>query len=380
MPAAHHSDTVKLTCDLIERPSVTPEDAGCQDLLGERLAAIGFDIERLDFGEVKNLWAHRGQGRPTLVFLGHTDVVPTGPVEEWTSDPFTPTIEGDLLRGRGAADMKGSLAAMVTAMERFLSDGHEPSGSIGFLVTSDEEGPAVDGTVKVIDHLWQTGQAFEFCVVGEPSSSTKLGDRVRNGRRGSINGVLTIRGVQGHVAYPEQVDNPIHRAGDVIAALAAQSWDTGSEFFPPTSFQVSNVKSGTGAENVVPGHAELMFNFRFSTALDAETIKSRVESIVKPFADDYEINWRLSGVPFLTESGRLMEAVRDETKERLGYAPEFSTGGGTSDGRFVAPRGVEVVELGPINATIHQTDECVTLTELDELSRLYEGIMRRLLG
>lgn len=384
------SATLELAQDLIRRPSVTPEDAGCQALMISRLQALGFTIEHLPFGEVSNFWARRGDAAPLIVFAGHTDVVPTGPLDDWTYDPFEPTIADGYLYGRGAADMKSSLAAMITACDQFLAQYPDPQGSIGFLITSDEEGPAVDGTVRVVEHLQVRGEKIDACLVGEPSSSEHLGDIIKNGRRGSLNGRLLIKGIQGHVAYPEQVRNPIHVAGPIIDALAREIWDQGNEYFPPTSFQVSNVRAGTGAENVVPGTAELVFNFRFSTESTAEGLQARVQRIVdtaianQEIASaqvfDYELDWRLSGQPFLTEPGALVAAATQAIQDELGLETTLSTSGGTSDGRFIAPTGAQVLELGPVNATIHKLNERVLVADLDRLSRVYAGILSHYLG
>ncbi len=373
------SATLELAKDLISRASVTPEDVGCQTLMCERLSAIGFECEDLPFGEVSNFWARRGDGSPLLVFAGHTDVVPTGPLEDWKSDPFQPEIRDGLLYGRGAADMKGSLAAMVTACEAFVSAHPAHKGSIGFLITSDEEGPSINGTVKVVEHLVARGEQIDMCLVGEPSSSKQLGDVIKNGRRGSLNGTLTIKGTQGHVAYPQLADNPIHRAAPAMAELANIEWDQGNEFFPPTSFQISNINSGTGAENVVPGELQLMFNLRYSTELTEQLIRERVHAVLDSHALDYELHWRLSGEPFLTPAGELVDAAQSAIKELAGIDTELSTSGGTSDGRFIAPTGAQVLELGPLSATIHQVNECVAVEDLDRLSSLYRRILETLL-
>ncbi len=372
-------DTVELTKALIRRASVTPADAGCQDVLAERLAAVGFRIERLRFGEVDNLWAVRRTGPPLFVFAGHTDVVPAGPLDHWSSDPFEPFQRDGLLFGRGAADMKGSLAAMITATERFCGATPEHSGSLGFLITSDEEGPAINGTKRVMDHLAAAGTHIDWCLVGEPSSDRQLGDTVRSGRRGSLNGKLSIEGVQGHVAYPQRALNPIHAAAPALTELCATSWDDGSASFPPTSFQISNVNAGTGADNVIPGRLELAFNFRFSTASSVETLQQRTETLLKRHGLNYNLQWHLSGQPFVTEGGRLIEAVRAAVGEITGIEPELSTGGGTSDGRFIAPSGAEVAELGPLNASIHKIDEHVAIADLHGLSQIYEKILQHLL-
>jgi len=374
------SPTLELSKALIARPSVTPDDQGCQQLLAERLEALGFVIENLRFGDVDNLWARRGTSAPLFAFAGHTDVVPTGPLADWDSDPFDPVIRDGYLFGRGSADMKCSIAAMVTACERFMAEHADHKGSIAFLITSDEEGPAVNGTVKVIEELEARGEKINWCLVGEPSSKDQTGDTIKNGRRGSLNGVLTIQGRQGHVAYPLLADNPIHRAAPALAELATIEWDRGNEFFPPTTFQVSNISAGTGAENVIPGTLELLFNLRFSTESTAEALKSRVAAVLDRHGLNYHIQWRLSGQPFLTAAGELVEAARHAIQAAAGITTELSTSGGTSDGRFIAPTGAQVVELGPVNATIHQTNECVNIAELDRLSAIYEAILKQLLG
>lgn len=374
-----HSPTIELAFELIRRPSVTPEDGGCQELIAARLAPLGFTIEPMPFGEVKNLWARRGTARPLLTFAGHTDVVPPGPLDKWQSPPFAPEIRDGMLYGRGAADMKGSIAAMVTACERFIAAHPDHRGAIAFLLTSDEEGPSVDGTVKVVEVLEKRGEKIDWCVVGEPSSSAQVGDVVKNGRRGSLNGRLRVLGVQGHVAYPHLADNPIHRAAPALAELAASEWDRGNEFFPATSFQISNIHGGTGAENVIPGELDLLFNFRYSTALTADGIKRRVHDVLDRHGLRYELQWKLSGEPFLTGQGELTEATRAAVRQVSGLDTELSTAGGTSDGRFIAPTGAQVIELGPLNATIHKIDECVRAADLDILSAQYEMLMRSLL-
>ena len=374
------SPTLALACELIRRPSVTPDDAGCQPILAERLERIGFQVEPMRFAEVDNLWARNGTESPLLVFLGHTDVVPAGPVEEWSSPPFVPTIRGGYLYGRGAADMKGSVAAMVTAIERFVDRHPRYSGSIALLVTSDEEGPSVNGVRRVMDTLGERGEGIDWCLVGEPSSAERLGDTVKNGRRGSLGGSIVVRGIQGHVAYPHLARNPVHDLARLLTKLAGTRWDDGSESFPPTSFQVSNISAGTGVDNVIPGHAEAMFNFRYSTRHDRDSLAAAVESACRDLGLDYRIDWRLSGEPFLTAPGALIEAVCSAVEAIAGYRPELSTAGGTSDGRFVAPTGAEVVELGPVNASIHSIDECVLVADLDRLSEMYERVITRLLA
>jgi succinyl-diaminopimelate desuccinylase len=373
------SATLDLAKDLIGRASVTPEDAGCQPLMRARLEATGFRSEVLPFGEVTNFWARRGDASPLLVFAGHTDVVPTGPLQQWQSDPFQPAVRDGLLYGRGAADMKGSLAAMVTACEAFVAQHPDHKGSIGFLITSDEEGPSVNGTVKVVEQLQARGEKIDLCLVGEPSSRERLGDVIKNGRRGSLNGKLTVRGKQGHVAYPHLAVNPVHLAAPALAEMAAIEWDRGNEFFPPTSFQISNIQAGTGAENVVPGELQVMFNLRYSTELDEATIRQRVHALLDRHALDYTLDWRLSGQPFLTPAGELVAAAREAIRELTGLDTELSTSGGTSDGRFIAPTGAQVLELGPLNATIHQVNECVAVDDLDRLSDIYRRIMEKLL-
>ncbi len=373
------SPTIQLAKELIDIDSVTPDDKGCQELMIKRLAAIGFNIERLRFGEVDNFWARRGDAKPLFVFAGHTDVVPSGPVEHWNTPPFAATLIDDMLYGRGAADMKGSLAAMVTACERFINNHPEHQGAIGFLITSDEEGPAVDGTVKVVEYLNNNGEHIDMCLVGEPSCTNQLGDTIKNGRRGSLGATLTVRGIQGHVAYPHLASNPIHLIAPALAELTTIEWDQGNEFFPPTSFQISNIHSGTGATNVIPGDVEVLFNFRFSTELNQKKITAQVESILDAYGFDYTIDWVLSGHPFLTAEGELVNAAQVSIREITGIKTKLSTTGGTSDGRFIAPTGSQVIELGPLNATIHKVNECVDTKDLDDLSLIYEKIMEKLL-
>lgn len=374
------SATLDLARELIARPSVTPEDAGCQDMLAARLEKLGFRIERLRFGEVDNLWARRGNDGPLFAFAGHTDVVPSGPVERWTFPPFEPTVSEGMLYGRGAADMKGSIAAMVTACERFLARRPDHKGSMAFLLTSDEEGVAVNGTIKVVEHLEARGEKMTWCLVGEPTAVKQVGDAVKNGRRGSLNGRLIVKGVQGHIAYPHLVDNPLHRFAPALAELCAMRWDKGNDFFPPTSFQFSNIRAGTGATNVVPGELEALFNFRFSTESTATRLKERVTSVLDKHDLRYELTWDLSGEPFLTSAGELLDAARTSIVRHTGLAPDVNTAGGTSDGRFIAPTGAQVLELGPCNATIHKVDERVGVDELDILSAIYESILDQLLG
>jgi succinyl-diaminopimelate desuccinylase len=375
------SDVFDLTCELTRRRSVTPDDAGCQAAIADRLMRAGFTVRHLRHGEVDNLWASHGDGGPTLAFLGHTDVVPTGPVDAWRFDPFEPTVVDRVLYGRGVADMKGSVAAMVVALEAFVVAHADHGGRVGLLLTSDEEGPTnLDGVRRVAEQFRAQGERIDWCVVGEPSSKARLGDLIRVGRRGSLSGTLSVRGVQGHVAYPEKAKNPIHAFAPALAALAAERWDEGNSDFPPTSFQVSNLNAGTGASNVIPGTLTALFNFRYSTASTADQLKARTEAILDRHGLDYALEWNLSGEPFLTPpGGRLREVVVDVCRELAGVVPEQSTGGGTSDGRFIAPLGAEVVELGPVNATIHQVDECVALADLQRLPALYEAICVRLL-
>ncbi|MGD8175387.1 succinyl-diaminopimelate desuccinylase [Marinimicrobium sp. ARAG 43.8] len=372
--------TLELAQDLISRRSVTPEDAGCQDLMIQRLKAIGFTVERLRFGEVDNFWATRGDSGPLLAFAGHTDVVPTGPETEWRHPPFEPVVERGMLYGRGAADMKGSLASMVVACERFVEAHPSHRGRIGFLITSDEEGPSVNGTVKVVEWLEEQGIKMDWCIVGEPSSTERVGDVIKNGRRGSLGAVLTVKGVQGHVAYPHLADNPIHRAAPALAELAAQTWDEGNDFFPATSFQISNINGGTGATNVIPGDVQVVFNFRFSTEVTEAQLRERTEAILDRHGLTYEVQWVLSGQPFLTAEGELVEALVQAIAQHTGQKPVLSTAGGTSDGRFIAPTGTQVVELGPVNDTIHKVNECVRAEDLDTLTDLYTETLTLLLG
>ncbi len=371
---------VELTCDLIRRKSVTPDDAGCQALLADRLQRCGFSIEHLRFGDVDNLWATHGTGAPVLVLLGHTDVVPSGPEQAWRTPPFEPTIRDGVLHGRGAADMKSGVAAMTLALETFVERHPRHAGTIALLVTSDEEGASIDGVKRVVEEFARRGQGIEWCLVGEPSSKQQLGDQIRIGRRGSLSGTLTVRGVQGHVAYPEKARNPIHALAPALAALVAERWDEGNEGFPPTSFQISNMHAGTGANNVIPGALELRFNFRFGTASTAVSLRERVEACLHAHALDFTIDWVESGAPFLTANGALREAVDGAVHALTGSAPEASTAGGTSDGRFIAPMGAEVVELGPVNASIHKIDEGISLADLERLPGLYLDIAERLLA
>lgn len=360
---------------LIARPSVTPSDAGCLDLLIPRLKAMGFEVERLRFGEVDNLWARRGDAGPLVVFAGHTDVVPTGPREAWHSDPFKPVIRDGRLYGRGAADMKTSIAAFVVAIEDFLTQHPKHKGSIGLLLTSDEEGIAVDGTVRVVEWLQARDVGIDYCVVGEPTSSKTLGDVMKNGRRGSLGGRLNVIGTQGHVAYPHLASNPIHRLAPALAELVATEWDQGNENFPPTTFQVSNIHAGTGADNVIPGTLELDFNFRFSTATTHVELRQRFEEILTRHSVDYAVRWRLSGQPYLTPRGNLVAAALEAVREVLGVEARLSTDGGTSDGRFIAPTGAEVIELGPLNATIHKIDESIPAEDVALLAKVYAALL-----
>ena len=381
MPTTDDRDpTLTLTKDLIARPSVTPEDAGCQALMMTRLQQIGFSVEAMRYGDVDNFWATRGTTGPLLVFAGHTDVVPPGDDAKWQSDPFTATEVGEDLVGRGAADMKASLASMVVACERFVWAHPDHQGRIGVLITSDEEGPARDGTVKVMDVLTARGEKIDWCIVGEPSSTRDLGDLVKNGRRGSLNATLTVHGTQGHIAYPHLADNPIHRALPALDALTNEVWDAGNEFFDPTSLQISTVQAGQGVTNVIPGQVDVMFNLRFSTDVTADFIKARCEAILDQHGLDYDLQWSLSGEPFLTEPGALLQAVTDSIDAVTGRHPEVSTGGGTSDGRFIAPSGAQVVEVGHVNETIHQCNERVKLADVPRLTDIYLGILERLLG
>jgi len=375
-----HDPTLALTEQLISRRSVTPEDGGCIPLIAERLQALGFVCEAIDRNGVRNLWARRGTQAPLLCFAGHTDVVPTGPLEQWSSDPFVPTRRDGLLYGRGAADMKGSLAAFVTATEAFVGAHPDHDGSIAFLLTSDEEGDATDGTVAVTETLQARGEGIDFCIVGEPTAVSRLGDMVKNGRRGSLSGKLTVKGVQGHIAYPHLAKNPIHLAAPAIAELAETVWDEGNAHFPPTTWQISNIKGGTGATNVIPGTIELLFNFRFSTASTPEDLQQRLEAVLQRHGLDYDVAWTLGARPFLTAEGPLLDAARDAIRDELGIDTELSTTGGTSDGRFIARICPQVIEIGPVNATIHKIDECVAIDALPQLSGIYRRILERLLA
>ncbi len=374
------SKTLDLTCDLVARPSVTPEDHGCQALMASRLEAVGFRIETLQFGSVTNLWARRGDAGPLLCFAGHTDVVPTGPLEEWRSNPFAPVIRDGVLYGRGAADMKSGLAAMVTATEEFVAAHPGHRGSIAFLITSDEEGPSVDGTKRVVEVLRDRQEKIDWCVVGEPSSDKAVGDTIKIGRRGSLSGRLTVHGVQGHVAYPQLAENPVHTLAPALAELTARVWDAGDEFFQPTTFQISNLNAGTGAPNVIPGELKARFNLRYSPVQTVEVLKKTVEGILTRHGVRYTLEWYVSGEPFYTPPGDLSAAAVEAARAITGAAPKLSTGGGTSDGRFIAPLGAQVIELGVTNATIHKVNECVRIEEVDLLHRMYRGVLERLLA
>jgi succinyl-diaminopimelate desuccinylase len=376
---AFDTPTLVLAADLIRCRSVTPEDDGCQEMMIQRLQKIGFHIEKLRFGDVDNFWAIRGTDGPILAFAGHTDVVPTGPEANWNNPPFAPTIIDGMLHGRGAADMKGSLAAMVVACENFIEKNPNHKNRIAFLITSDEEGPSINGTVKVVEWLEQRNTKMTWCIVGEPSSTNKVGDVIKNGRRGSLGCVLTVKGIQGHVAYPHLADNPIHKVAPALAELAAEHWDNGNEFFPATSFQVSNINGGTGATNVIPGHVTVVFNFRFSTEVTEKILRERTEKILQKHHLKYDLEWTLSGQPFLTPKGDLVNATVAAINEVTGIDAELSTSGGTSDGRFIAPTGAQVVELGPINATIHKVNEHISADDLNKLTEVYELILKKLL-
>ncbi len=374
------SATLALTQDLIRCASVTPADGGCQALLAERLRRLGFALEPMRRGEVDNLWARRGTRGPVVCFAGHTDVVPTGPLDQWRSDPFDPTIRDDYLYGRGAADMKTSIAAFVTAVERFVASHPRHDGSIALLITSDEEGPAVDGTVRVVEALQARGETIDFCIVGEPTSVERLGDTIKNGRRGSLSGDLRVRGIQGHVAYPHLGRNPVHLAVPALAELTARQWDEGNEYFPATTFQISNVRAGTGATNVIPGELHVMFNFRFSTASTVDGLRRQVHDVLDRHGLDYRLDWSLSGMPFLTPRGALVGALSSAIRQEVGVETELSTTGGTSDGRFIASICPQVVEFGPVNASIHKLDERVRVADIGPLSRIYERTLAALLG
>ncbi|EIC9812466.1 succinyl-diaminopimelate desuccinylase [Vibrio alginolyticus] len=374
------SPVLALAKDLISRQSVTPEDAGCQDLMIERLKALGFEIEVMVFEDTTNFWARRGSEAPLFAFAGHTDVVPAGKLEHWNTHPFEPTIIDGYLHGRGAADMKGSLAAMVVAVERFIEENPDHKGSIGFLITSDEEGPFINGTVRVVETLMERGENIDMCIVGEPSSTDVVGDVVKNGRRGSITGDLTVKGTQGHVAYPHLASNPVHESLLAIHELATTEWDKGNDYFPPTSFQIPNVSAGTGASNVIPGEFHVQFNLRFSTELNNDAIVQRVTETLDKHELDYDLKWTFNGDPFLTDTGALLDAVVAAVAEVNDTKPALLTTGGTSDGRFIAQMGGQVVELGPVNATIHKVNECVKVDDLEKLTDMYENTLKHLLA
>ena len=374
------SPVIALAKDLISRQSVTPEDAGCQQLMIERLEALGFTVEVMVFEDTTNFWARRGHSAPLFAFAGHTDVVPAGNLAHWDTPPFEPTIKDGVLYGRGAADMKGSLACMLVAVERFIAEHPDHKGSIGFLITSDEEGPFINGTTRVVDTLMARNEPIDMCIVGEPSSTLEVGDVVKNGRRGSITGDLKVKGIQGHVAYPHLARNPVHQALPALTELAAKEWDKGNDYFPPTSFQIPNLHSGTGASNVIPGEFDVQFNFRFSTELTDEAIKEQVHTILDNHGLSYDLQWTLSGHPFLTDQGALLDAVVKGVSAVNNKAPQLLTTGGTSDGRFIARMGAQVVELGPVNATIHKVNECVNVADLEKLTDMYQHTLNHLLG
>ncbi len=374
------SPVLALAKDLISRQSVTPEDAGCQQVMIERLQALGFEIEVMVFEDTTNFWARRGNQAPLFAFAGHTDVVPAGSLEQWHTPPFEPTIIDGYLHGRGAADMKGSLACMIVAVERFIADHPNHQGSLAFLITSDEEGPFINGTTRVVDTLMARNENIDMCIVGEPSSTLSVGDVVKNGRRGSITGDLRVKGIQGHVAYPHLANNPVHQALPALAELAATKWDNGNDYFPPTSFQIPNLAAGTGASNVIPGEFDVQFNFRFSTELTDQEIKRRVHSTLDAQDLEYDLKWTLSGQPFLTDTGALLDAVVKGVSAVNHKAPELLTTGGTSDGRFIAQMGAQVVELGPVNATIHKVNECVSVADLEKLTDMYQNILENVLA
>lgn len=374
------SEVITLAQALIQRPSVTPKDEGCQTLMAERLKKLGFSIEELFFVDTQNMWARKGQQSPLFCFAGHTDVVPTGPINAWHLDPFSATVQDGYLHGRGAADMKGSLAAMIVATERFITDFPDHKGSIAFLITSDEEGPFINGTTRVIDVLEARNEKIDLCLVGEPSSTHQVGDVVKNGRRGSLTGFVTVKGIQGHVAYPQLAKNPIHLVSPALTELSQTVWDQGNAFFPATSFQISNIQAGTGAGNVIPGELDVQFNFRFSTEVTVEQLQVRVVSILDHYGFDYDINWIINGLPFLTAEGSLVEATVKAIKQVQHIETSLETTGGTSDGRFIAQTGAQVVELGPCNATIHKVNECVSIEDLERLTDIYYHILREILA
>jgi succinyl-diaminopimelate desuccinylase len=379
MTSPPKSDTLRLTEELIARASVSPADGGCQALMIDRLEAMGFAVERMRFGPVDNFWAKRGSGGPIFCFAGHTDVVPPGPPEDWRGDPFTPVVEDGLLYGRGAADMKSGLAAMLTACEEFVRRHPEHRGTIALLITSDEEGPSVDGTRRVVEVLRERGEHIDWCLVGEPSSENTLGDTIKIGRRGSLSGRLTVHGIQGHIAYPQFADNPVHAVAPALAELATRIWDRGNEHFQPTSFQVSNISAGTGAPNVIPGELKARFNLRYSTEQTVDSLKTVVEELLRRHGVKYSLEWFISGYPFLTVPGQLSAAATRAVQEQLQVTPKLSTGGGTSDGRFIAPMGAQVIEIGVINATIHKVNECVRVADIDALHRIYLRILELML-
>ena len=373
------SETLQLAKDLIARRSLTPDDAGCQEILVGRLEKLGFKVERLRFGNVDNFWARRGTSSPLMAFAGHTDVVPSGPPELWFSPPFEPSIRDGVLYGRGAADMKTSVAAFITAIEAFLAQHPNHNGSIALLVTSDEEGVAVDGTARVVETLKARGELIDYCIVGEPTSNKLVGDMIKNGRRGSLSGTLIVKGIQGHIAYPHLVKNPIHLAAPAIAELAATTWDNGNEYFPPTSWQISNINGGTGATNIVPGTVDIWFNFRFSTASTEQQLMDKVHAILDRHGFEYELQWELSGKPYLTAKGNLVEAISRAIEQSYGITPELSTSGGTSDGRFIADICPQVIEFGPLNATIHKLNECIAVADIEPLKLTYQRTLENLL-
>lgn len=374
------TNTLQLAKELISRRSLTPHDDGCLDIIGSRLEPLGFKLERMRHSNVDNLWARRGSSGPVLCFAGHTDVVPTGPRDQWISDPFTPTVKDGMLYGRGASDMKGSLAAFVTSIEKFVAEHPQHAGSIALLLTSDEEGVAVDGTVRVVEALQARNESLDYCIVGEPTCVTQTGDTIKNGRRGSLSGTLIVKGVQGHIAYPHLTKNPIHLSAPAIAEMAATTWDQGNEYFPPTTWQISNIHGGTGATNVVPGSVEIEFNFRFSTASTVDSLKAKVHAILDKHGLNYDLTWVLAAKPYLTPRGSLVDAASAAIKEATGIETELSTSGGASDGRFIADICPQVIEIGPLNATIHKINECVAVSDLDALSRIYYLIMKKLLA
>ncbi|MEY3218686.1 MAG: succinyl-diaminopimelate desuccinylase [Pseudomonadota bacterium] len=371
------SSVLELTCELIKRPSITPEDAGCQKHLADRLEKLGFKVEHLRFDDVDNLWATHGQTKPLFVLAGHTDVVPAGSLEHWQFPPFEPTISDGYLYGRGSADMKGGIAALVIATEQFIKKNPNHLGTIGFLITSDEEGKAVNGTVKVIEYLKQRGENIDYCLLGEPSSKNHLADEIKNGRRGSLTGRLTIKGIQGHVAYPHLAKNPIHLFSEAMRKLCEETWDQGNEFFPPTTFQLVDIHAGNHVTNVIPAELKVMFNFRYGTASTADSLKERVEKLLSNL--DYELSWESAGLPFLTSKGKLIDASKEAIKEICGYETLLSTSGGTSDGRFIAPNGTQVLEIGLLNATIHKVNEYTSVADLEQLALLFERILEKLL-